>query len=280
MNATPSRPQPPIQDSKAPQKAAIDAVSLMNRQTKPVRRLLAVIVFLLGLSAATVCSLPWLGILAAALLLLAFVRSGHTSWLFLFCFAIVASQASWAYWGRFNETFTSPDLLQTILVFLILVAGFRYAELKKYAAAFNIDKVYSKSTIRTERPSGFGLMREFVRRHWAFSVIAILGSFLILLYLPPDDSYLYKYWLQPKPGRLIILSLMLFFAWFLCRTIFGLLDWIALTPQQADVAFRSWYNLEMWSEMAGVERRRRKFQMPEDTDDRPIEIESPGTTEK
>lgn len=256
----------PTPDARPRLSKGVNALSLMRGQTRAVRILLATIVFALGLVSAAVCALPWSGMLAAGLVLFAFVRSGHTAWLFLFCFAIIVVQVSGGFLWQYRATSSGAELLQIILVFFILVSGFRFAELKKYSTAFNIDEVHDQPAGQSGQSFGIGWewMRYVVRRQWALSIIALLGSFLLLTYLPLDESYLYKYWLQPRPGRLIILALLLFFAWFLCRSIIGILEWLDLTPQKADVAFRSWYNLEMWSEMAGVEKRRRKLRMNDD----------------
>ena len=200
--------------------------------------------------------------------MLAFVRSGHTAWLFLFCFAVVVAHTLGGGWRPYGGGLSFVDLLQASLVFLILVAGFRYSELKKYSTAFQIDKVYGQSLKENQRALSWNIGSALVRRQWLFSLIAMAGAFAMLVYLPADDSYLYKYWLQPNPGRLIILGLLLFFAWFLCRAVVGIYEWIRLTPEKADVAFRSWYNREMWREMAGVERRLYKLRVDERVDNR------------
>ena len=256
----------PMPAAEGSPETRVKALSLMRGQTRPVRIMLATLLFVLGLVSAVVCGAPWSGMLVAGLVLFAFVRTGHTAWLFVFCFAVIAVQASGGFLGQYRQTFSGAELLQVVLIFLIMVAGFRFAELTKYSAAFNIDRVYDSAAGEPGQRLGFQWqwVGQIVRRHWALSMIALLGSFLLLSYLPLDDSYLYKYWLQPRPGRLIILSLLLFFAWFICRAVIGILEWLELTPQKADVAFRSWYNREMWSEMAGVESRRRKLRTSDD----------------
>jgi hypothetical protein len=247
------------------QPAIVDASELMLGQRRSARILLATIVILLGLASIALCGFPWSAAAVSLLVLVAFVWSGHTAWLFLFCLAVVCGQAFGGFLNRPSGYFSLSETFQTVCVFLILITGFRYAEMKKYVFAFGIDEV-SKNNAARRGTFSWSVLEVAVRRQWLFSVIALFAASCLLLYLPADDSYLYDYWLQPKPGRMIIISLVLFFAWFVCRAAVSVLDWTAFTPDKADVAFRSWYNKEMWREMAGVEKRRQKLRRDNNRD--------------
>ncbi|MDB2686799.1 hypothetical protein N9Y42_06265, partial [Mariniblastus sp.] len=95
-------------------------------------------------------------------------------------------------------------------------------------------------------------------------VIAIVVAFIVLWKVPVSEVYLEEFWVKPVAGRLILISLILFFVWFICRGVISMWDWFLLTPRQADVAFRSWANREFWWELAGTERRRERLRSEED----------------
>ena len=148
----------------------------------------------------------------------------------------------------------------------MLVASFRYIELRNYRRTFKLETFY-RELKTTSNANLLDVVRtvagQFVRRHWYHSLLAIVAAYLLLWSIPTTKQWTQKYWLDPTGGRFIFLGLALFLGWFICRAVFSTWDWLGLSPKQADVAMRSWANREFWRQTAGLERRRHNLRKAE-----------------
>jgi len=235
----------------------IEAAQLVGSHRQPVAWLLAAEVTILGLLLIDLAIPSTVPALAMLVLLAGFLRYANSVWLTAFLTLVLGA--------RFFQTgsqqaflIRSDLLLDCVLILLTLIASFRHIELRNYSRAFELGKSYRRLNT-TSKPSLVSVvntvMGQLIRRQWYHSLLAILAAYLLLWNIPATKQWTQKYWLDPVGGRFIFLSLALFLGWFICRAVFSMWDWFCLTPQQADVAMRSWTNREFWSETAGIQRR-------------------------
>lgn len=247
----------------------IEAAQLVESHRQPVAWILAIQVALLGLLLIGLTSPSTAAAVAMLALLAGFLWYANSVWLTAFLVVVIGARVIHSDGERvfFVE---SVFLLDCILSVLTLVASFRYIELRSYSRAFELGKSYRglKATNNQSLPRTLATaLGQLVRRQWYHSIIAIFAAFVLLWSIPATKLWTQKFWLEPTGGRFIFLAFALFLGWFVCRAAFSLWDWLGLTPNQADVAMRSWANREFWSELAGVERRRSKLQRADFDDD-------------
>lgn len=241
----------------------IDAAQLVDSHRAPVAWMLIVQIAVLGILSTWLMEPPLSGGLAMMLLLACILWFGKTFWLLLFCLVVFGGQA-FRIQGYEIRTVEGPHLLESILIVLILIAGFRYIELRTYRDTYDLSRSYRRLKTSKRRNWATALRSisgQFIRRQWYSTVIAIVASFALLSMFATTDYLTQEYWLQPEAGRFIFLAMILFFPWFVCRSVISIWDWFLLTPKQADVAFRSWANREFWRETAGVQRRKEKMRI-------------------
>jgi hypothetical protein len=186
-------------------------------------------------------------------LLGALVWTGHTGWAFAFSGFVIAQRCMGKRYFEASNL-QAFDLAVVIGLLLFLSASFRYCEMVKFAFAFNVD-AESKKDRRLDLRQVQLFLRTIFRPQWYLGPLALLAAIMLLMLFPSDDSYLHDYWLQPKPGRWIIMTFVLFFVWFVSRMLLSVINWFRLKPDVADVAIRSHFAREMWHDWAGVQRR-------------------------
>ena len=241
----------------------VEAAELLASHRRPVVWMLAIQVAVLGAISIRLTS-PTLAAVGTMVALLAgFLWYANSVWLLAFAFLVIGVQAVTVGGGEIALV-QDNYLLNCGLILLMLVASFRYIELRRYSRTFDTRKPYRELEVPNKRRLSTGIwvvLTQIVRRHWYNSVFAILGAFLLLRNFPESQALIKQYWLQPSAGRFIFLSLLLFFGWFIFRTMISIWDWFRLTPEQADVAIRSLANREFWSETAGVQKRKNKLKI-------------------
>jgi len=247
----------------------IEADQLVGSHRRPVAWMLAIQVILLGFLLTWLASPSTLITILMLTLLGAFLLSANWAWSTAFLSVVITGRIIQT--NGYQEFFVDGGLLlNCVSILLMLVASFRYTELRSYSRAFNLGKTY-RLLEHTHTPSAGNVLTtvigQIVRRHWYHSLLAIFAAYMLLWSIPTTKQWTQKYWLDPTGGRFIFLCLALFLGWFLCRSVFSIWDWFSLTPNQADVAMRSWANREFWSATAGVERWRNKLRKADYYDD-------------
>ncbi len=158
------------------------------------------------------------------------------------------------------------DVVTALTLMLFCAACFRYLQTAKI-----LDALYPN--IKPGRKQPAEVPREFPSliggRWWAIPLSVILACILIGLF--PFT------WRSPTPGitpiasRLIFLTLTLFFAWFVCRSLLSIFIRWNIKPDQADVYSRSLVAKEFWREAYDIEKRRVK-QRTKETSDSPQDL--------
>jgi len=172
-------------------------------------------------------------------------------------------------WVKFFESFRNShrfsdqldvlgksDIIFTILVLAFAAASFRFLETRKYSLGV-LSKFgwgggvsSSKKTVK-EFPSLLG-------GRWWLIPIAVAAAFFLLEVFPVDRLAVRKYWIRPKPMRLMFLIGVLFLFWFVIRSFFMLVMRWKMDQDQAGVHVRSVFAKEFWREHRAIEARRAK----------------------
>ena len=251
--------------SPEPEENFIEAAELIDSHRTPVSWLLIIQIAVLGTFSVWLTGLSAAAQIAMLAMLVGFLWYGNSFWLLPFCAVVFGGQMIRSN-GRYFAFSSGLHLAECILLLLTLIASFRYIELRRYGQAFGLAKSYrglhsSKNKILSSMSL---VVKKFFRRQWYHTVIALMVAFALLKRFPASTYWRDEFWMLPVAARFILLSLLLFFLWFVCRAVFSMWDWFLLTPRQADVAIRSWANREFWKEMAGVERRRERLRIDEE----------------
>ena len=244
-----------------PTEEFIEAAQLVDSHRWPVAWMLAVQIAVLGMLSIWLTGFSIAAQIAMLAMLVGFLWYGNSFWLLPFSLVVFVGQLIRSNRDHFDFT-PGIHLGECILVLVFLIASFRYIELGRYGQAFGLSDSYRRldPTRNWKRMPWLTLViGHFIRRQWYHSLIAMVVAFVMLQKFPVSDYWRDEFWMQPVAARFILLTLILFFGWFICRAIISMWDWFLLTPKQADVAFRSWANRELWSDMAGVERRRERL---------------------
>ena len=244
----------------------IEAAQLVDNHRSPIAWMLIIQITILGTLSVWLTGLTVPAQVAMFAMLIGFLWYANSFWLLPFCLVVFGGQMIRSSGSNFVFS-PGIHLTECILMLLTLIASFRYIELRNYQHAFGLSDSYRQLKLPNNRKRPFWLtlmLGQFVRRQWYHSVIAMVVAFGLLRRLPVSDYWRNEFWMQPVAARLIVLMLGLFFAWFICRAVLSMWDWFLLTPQQADVAFRSYANREFWGGMAGVERRRERLRIDQE----------------
>ncbi|QEG24359.1 hypothetical protein [Mariniblastus fucicola] len=153
------------------------------------------------------------------------------------------------------RSFRPDDVVKALTLMLFAAASLRFLESHRFRNAFYPDAKIGKkpqSGIRFEFPSLLG------GRWWAIPLALLLAA-LFLEWFPLERHPLRQFRIRPREARLIFITLMLFFAWFVCRSAIGMLVRWRMKPAQADVHCRSLVAKEFWRDISGFERRRAKL---------------------
>jgi len=148
------------------------------------------------------------------------------------------------------------DIIFTILVLTFAAASFRFLETGKYSFGV-LSKFGWGGGGSSSRKTG----REFpslLGGRWWLILIAIAAAFFLLEVFPVDRLAVRKYWIRPKPMRLIFLVGVLFLFWFVIRSFFMLVMRWKMDQDQASVHIRSEFAKEFWREHRAIETRRAK----------------------
>lgn len=172
-------------------------------------------------------------------------------------------------WVKFSQSFRSShwfldqldvlgksDIIFTILVLAFAAASFRFMETRKYSLG-----VLSKFGWGGGASSSKKTGREFpslLGGRWWLIPVAVAAAFLLLEVFPVDRLAVRKYWIRPKPMRLIFLIGVLFLVWFVIRSLFMLIMRWRMDQDQAGVHIRSVFAKEFWREHRAIEVRRAK----------------------
>ena len=244
----------------------LEAAQLIDSHRKPVALMFIVLIAVLGSLSIWLTGLSTGAQVAMSVMLVGFLWYGNSFWLVSFCLVVFTGQVVGI--GGRHFTFSSGlHLAECILMLLIIISGFRYVELRTYEHAFSLNDSHRRMKLASghkQTPWFIVVFSQIFRRQWYHSVIAMVLAFGLLWRFPASNYWRNEYWMQPVAARFILLSLILFFIWFVCRAVISIWDWFLLTPRQADVAFRSWANRELWRDMAGVEKRRERLRMEQE----------------
>ena len=172
-------------------------------------------------------------------------------------------------WVKFSDSFRnsywfldqldvlgSSDIIFTILVLAFAAASFRFMETRKYCLG-----VLSKFGWGGGASSSKKTGREFpslLGGRWWLIPVAVGAAFILLEFFPVDRLAVRKYWIRPKPMRLIFLIGVLFLVWFVIRSLFMLIMRWKMDQDQAGVHIRSVFAKEFWREHRAIEARRAK----------------------
>ena len=244
----------------------VEAAQLIDSHRRPIAWLLIIQIAVLGTLAVWLTGLSTAAQVAMIAMLAGLLWYGNSFWLVPFCVVVFGGQMIQNTGRQFSFT-SGIHLTECVLMLLTLVASFRYIELRRYGNAFRFNASHRrlKPASNRKRPPWITLMLgQFVRRQWYHSVIAMVVAFSLLRWIPVSNYWRQELWMQPVGARFIVLALLLFFVWFICRAVMSMWDWFLLTPRLADVAFRSWANRETWIEMAGAERRRERLRLKDE----------------
>ena len=244
----------------------VEATQLIDSHRRPVAWMLAVQIAVLGILSISLTDHSMYVQATMLATLAGLLWYGNSYWLTSFCIVVFGGQMIRSDGHQFSFS-SGVHLTECILMMLILIVSFRYIEHRSYGHAFGLGDSFRRLkavSSRKRAPWIAILLGQIVRRQWYHSVIALVAAFALLRRIQADNYWRDVYWMQPVAARLIVLALLLFFAWFICRAVLSMWDWFLLTPEKADVAFRSWANRELWGDMAGVERRIERLRLREE----------------
>ena len=155
--------------------------------------------------------------------------------------------------SQFRNLHYSDPFLVFILV-MLAAACFRYLESSRFAQAFYPHaKLGEKRDLETryEFPSLLG------GRWWAIPLAIVLAATLMGT-SRYQLGFLRQVGITFLASRVIFITLLLFFCWFICRAAVGTFIRWQMGTEQAEIQCRSLIAKEMWREVSPIERRRQK----------------------
>ena len=162
-------------------------------------------------------------------------------------------------WESLHEIYAS-DITYTFLVLGFAGACFRFLETKKYCLGV-LSKFGWSRVSKSMRNSQGNRRREFpslLGGRWWLIPVSVVSAIMLLEFFPCDLTAIQKYWVKPRPMRLIFLIGMLFLVWFLVRSLFMLIMRWKMDVDQAGVNCRSIIARQFWTEHRAIESRRAK----------------------
>lgn len=142
-----------------------------------------------------------------------------------------------------------------LLLVSILSIGFRYCERVRYARAYAADNDDDEMG-QTSSVSFVSTL--LTPTSWA-GAVAVVASIWLITIFPETREMRREFGIQMAAGRMIFFLFALFAGWMICRAIWRIVRRFRITPEAADIASRSMFSDEVWSSMAGVEKRRAKL---------------------
>jgi len=152
------------------------------------------------------------------------------------------------------NTLEFSDHFLALILILLTAACFRFLDTSRFTQAFYPNVKLGekpKSDVRFEFPSLLG------GRWWAIPLAVVLASALLAA-APHQMLFIRRVGVTYLGSRLIFLTLLLFFCWFICRAAIGTVIRWRMKPVQADVHCRSLIAKEMWKDVYSIEKRRQK----------------------
>ena len=152
------------------------------------------------------------------------------------------------------------DITFTFLLFGFAGACFRFLETRKYCLGVLSKFGLGRGVLQKRKLRG-SLRKEFpslLGGRWWLIPVSIVSAIMLLEFFPFDYSVVQKYWVKPKPMRLIFLIGTLFLVWFLVRSLFMLIMRWKMDVDQAGVHTRAMIAKEFWREHRAIESRRAK----------------------
>ena len=153
---------------------------------------------------------------------------------------------------RFGDVF--------LVLILILLAGacFRFLAFSRFLRSFYPDV---KLAEKPQPKVGYEFPSLLGGRWWVIPLAVLLASTLLVAF-PFDTQPMGTIRIKPPESRLIFLTLLLFFGWFICRALLGTLIRWRMEAHQADVHCRSLVAKELWKDVYPKEARREKGRSP------------------
>lgn len=216
---------------------------------------------LLGLSLLQFFQLPLLLLLLLVLFFSAATWLGRSIGLYFFVIIIFFIKFSRVGYYQRNalRELTYSDFLFPILLLAFMGICFRFFEIRKFRQAF-----YPKTPQDELGAESQSLVRLKIRfpsllgGRWVLIPAAVTSALLILTLIPFDTSTIREYWITPRGARTIFLGSFLFFLWFVCRGIFGVIQRWTMSSEQAKIQMRSLFAHEFWREQSAIEKRAAK----------------------
>ena len=146
------------------------------------------------------------------------------------------------------------DTTDALILIALAAASFRFLESARFLDTFYPDALRGKkpnSNFKFEFPSLFG-------GRWWMIPVAVILAVVLLGFFPFGGRPMGQIGIRPIAERLIFLTLVLFFAWYVCRAVIGTIVRWRMKPHQADVHCRSLIASEFWKETYDIENRRAK----------------------
>ena len=189
--------------------------------------------------------------------------SASLAYLFFMLATVVATKSfyniSFRAWESLHQIHAT-DIMSTLLMLGFAGACLRFLETKKYClgvlSKFGWGRVglggkNSRGVRRREFPSLLG-------GGWWLIPVSVVSAIMLLEFFPFDPTAVQKYWVKPRPMRLIFLIGVLFLVWFLARSLFMLIMRWKMDVDQAGVHTRSIIARQFWREHRAIESRRAK----------------------
>ena len=147
------------------------------------------------------------------------------------------------------------NIVFALILILFAAACFRFLQTSRFLQTFYPNAVLGEKPdpeSRNEFPSLLG------GRWWAIPLAVVLAAILLSVF-HFRVQFFQDARLNPTAGRLIFFILNLFFGWFICRALVGLIIRRRMSTVQADVQCRSLIAKEMWKDVHAVEKRKVKI---------------------
>jgi len=146
------------------------------------------------------------------------------------------------------------DLVYACVAMVFAGCCFRYLQLSQFVRALYPAGERDATQDRFQFPSFFG-------GRWWLIPFSVFSAASILWWIPVNSTLARRFWITPNGARLIILTFVLCFFWFVCRAVLSIADRWRIQPEQAEVRVRSLIANEFWREQTMIESRRAKARM-------------------
>lgn len=150
------------------------------------------------------------------------------------------------------------DLQYALTVVGFAALSFRFLELSSFLQAYFPKRSLPDADERERRESS-GQFPSMLGGRWWLVPLAIAAAVLLLEMIPHDFSSTRRLHITPAGSRMIMMTFVLFFCWFVSRSLLALAVRWRIQPEQAEIQVRSTIADEFWNDQVGIESRRRKY---------------------